>query len=265
MQRNVCLSSVTDCALRLSPCQTCREESRRRWRRGFTLIELLVVIAIIAILAALLLPVLAKAKAKALKIQCISNQRQIGLAFRLYADDNNGVFPIALGWGAAGGKYWTNAYTTGNASEYGGNVTESNRPLNQYDVNVNVFHCPADRGDPVNPSVQSCWQGWGNSYLVQWHDGYRVQHVTGDHIPIIFGDPIKESELSKRPSSKIIQGDWPWLGNRPRSDPKTSWHGSVGKRSENMLYGDGHVEYYTFPDDMDSWGYTPVDINFLWW
>ena len=79
-------------------------ENRPSHRAAFTLIELLVVIAIIAILAALLLPALAKSKAKAQRTACLNNQKQIGLSFTLWAGDHNDRYPSTVDVAEGGSK-----------------------------------------------------------------------------------------------------------------------------------------------------------------
>jgi prepilin-type N-terminal cleavage/methylation domain-containing protein/prepilin-type processing-associated H-X9-DG protein len=128
-----------------------RQSSRippfKRWSllTAFTLIELLVVIAIIAILAALLLPALARAKAKAHSVNCISNNKQTALSFMMWGEDNNdGKFPWSPGPGKIGpDPLRTNWFT-----------------LQPYLRNPKVLTCPADKQRSPLPDWQQLSIVW---------------------------------------------------------------------------------------------------------
>jgi type II secretory pathway pseudopilin PulG len=231
------------------------------------LIELLVVIAIIAILAAMLLPALARAKEKARQSYCINNEHQMGLCFQMYTSDYNENYPVHDGWAALGGQRPAVPVIIGLAAQYGGQEYETNRPLNEYTKNVNVFHCPSDKGDVLNAGVNSCFDAWGNSYLVEWSfDDYRVAAVTGSKGKYIAPTaPIKSTKVNMHSSTKIILGDWPWQANRSTTTQQSIWHNVKGQRSDAMLFGDGHTEFFKFPDDASLTVNTPPDPNYVFW
>ncbi len=142
--------------------------ARKARPSGFTLIELLVVIAIISILAALLLPVLARAKARAQGIVCLNNTRQLGLASQIYASEHNDGLPYNLGM--AGSSFrtplnWVNNVMTWDLSPDNTNLaTLTDSGLGPFvSGNTRVYRCPSD--DVLSAAQRAAgWQARIRSY-----------------------------------------------------------------------------------------------------
>ena len=235
--------------------------ARRRFIAGlaFTLIELLVVIAIIAILASMLLPALARAKAKAKTIKCVSNEKQISLGYFLYADDHSDFLPVAGSPDLSQGAGWVapsrwfqeiSAYIArGGETNYRGMVAKGF-----------VVVCPTARIEKAIPTNVPGWQGYG---------GYGHNWLYLGYTP----DDRKKLSIITKPVDTCMNGDsldpgpgvnWWDLGyiDPPSVTAQFPYirHGKGG----NYAWADGHVAsalWRTMSKGMNArvdWYYQPT-------
>ena len=234
-------------------------------KRGFTLIELLVVIAIIAILAAIILPVLARAKAKAYGIYCMNNLRQLQVAWKLYSDQNNDwiaqsgqnsttTYPIPTPYlpGNPQANWVLGAVNTGAGSAATNMAFIENGLLYPYVNNVSVYKCPADQKKVLGTlTVRSMsMNAWMNP-LETWND--VIPYIGTARLRVF----RKQSQLiGPRPDMA-----WVFIDENPNSindgwfvcDPNNNslWYdipASYHNNAGGISYADGHAEIKRWRD-----------------
>jgi len=208
-----------------------------RERKGFTLIELLVVIAIIAILAALLLPALANAKERAYRVKCLSNLRQLQIAWQNYTDDNGGRIPLNY---ATTVDSTEGAWVLGNAQFDLSDTNLESGSLFPYNPAVGIYHCPSDKslvsGTKMLRNRSYAMDGWLDcpACLEPIMLTRSIEFLKpGPVNTYVFLDENEQS-IDNGAFSCAAPGVWEW-DNLP---------GSRHTRGCTLSFADGHVEYW---------------------